>query len=269
MRDRPARRTCRLAVALLLAAAAAQAAPAPSRKVGFIGGMAKPADPQLGTQISTALEKRLLRARVPGFEFLPDGVARGRAKLKGGPINPKRMAEAGRAIGADKVLVCLITYERVRAAVEPGTSKTTTVSRDVTQYVEEVYYVEVPNPDYEEPITAAIPLGNIGPVSVSAIVGGTKVPKTIKEKRVTKKVTHEVEEPGEPPAEKPGHVLLRAGYVLLDAASGKLEKRDTVSYRNEIEAIFDAMESDEDLRRKAAESTVESLERSVVAKLGS
>lgn len=263
-----------LAAQLVLPAATAYAAPAPSRKVGFIGCLAKPGDAELGAQISESLEKRLVRARVPGFEFLPDAVARGRANLKGGPVNPQRIVAAGRAIGADKIIVCLITYKRERAATVPGQSKTTTVTRDVTQYVEEEYYTEVPNPDYEEPIEASIPIGNIGPVQFSAIVGGPKAPKTIKEKHVRRvpqkrTVSEEVEEPAEPATEKPGYVRLQAAYMVVDVASGKMEKRDTVSYLNELEAMWDAMESDKDLRRKAGESTVDSLERSVLAKLPS
>lgn len=263
-----------LAAQLALPAATAHAAPAPSRKVGFIGCLAKPDDAELGAQISESLEKRLVRARVPGFEFLPDAVARGRASLKGGPVNPQRIVAAGRAIGADKIIVCLITYKRERAATVPGQSKTTTVTRDVTQYVEEEYYTEVPNPDYEEPIEASIPIGNIGPVQFSAIVGGPKAPKTIKEKHVRRvpqkrTVSEEVEEPAEPATEKPGYVRLQAAYMVVDVASGKMEKRDAVSYLNELEAMWDAMESDRDLRRKAGESTVDSLERSVLAKLPS
>lgn len=263
-----------LAAQFVLPASTAHADPPPSRKVGFIGCLAKPDDTDLGAQISESLEKRLVRARVPGFEFLPAAVARGRANLKGGPVNPQRVAAAGRAIGADKVIVCLITYKRERASTVPGESKTTTVTRNVTDYVEEEYYTEIPNPDYEEPIEASIPIGSIGPLQFSAIVGGPKVPKTIKEKHVRRvpqkrTVSEEVAEPAEPDTEKPGYVRLQAAYMIIDVASGKMEKRDAVSYLNELEAMFDSMESDTDLRRKAGESIVDSLERSVLAKLQS
>lgn len=256
---------------LVVSASAAFAEP-PPRKVGFIGCLAKPDAVDIGAQMSESLEKRLLRARVPGFEFLPDAVAKGRANLKGGPINPQRITAAGRAIGADKVVVCLITYMRRRAETVQGEAKTTTVSREVTDYVEETYYTEVENPDYEPPIEAAIPLGNIGPVQVSALVGGPTSPKTIKEKHVrrvpvTRKISEDVTEAPPPATEKNGLVRLQAAYMIVDVASGKAEKRDTVSYVNELEAIFDSMESDKDLRRKAGESTVESLEKSVLAKL--
>lgn len=263
-----------LATWFILPAATAHADPIPFRKVGFIGCLAKPDATELGAQISESLEKRLVRTRVPGFEFLPDAVARGRANLKSGPINPQRVVAAGRAIGADKIIVCLITYKRERAETVPGEAKTTTVTRDVTQYSEEVYYTEIPNPDYEEPITAAIPIGNIGPLRFSALVGEGKVPKTIKQKHVrrvptTRKVSEEIAEPAEPDTEKPGYVRLQAAYMIIDVASGKMQNRDTVSYLNELEPVFDAMESDKDLRRKAGESTVDSLERSILAKLPS
>lgn len=261
-----------LVAQLVLPTATARAEPNPSRKVGFIGCMAKPDDIELGAQISESLEQRLVRARVAGFEFIPGAVARGRASLKGGPINPQRIATAGRAIGADKVVVCLITYTRQRAETVQGEAKTTTVSRDVTDYVEETYYTEVENPDYEPPIQAAIPLGNIGPVQISALVGGPKSPKTIKEKHVRRvpqkrTVSEEVTEAPPPATEKNGFVRLQAAYMIVDVASSKMENRDAVSYVNELEAIFDSMESDKDLRRKAGESTVDSLERSVLAKL--
>jgi hypothetical protein len=245
--------------------------PALSRKVGFIGCMAKPGDVELGAQISDALEQRLVRARVAGIEFLPDAVARGRASLKGGPINPQRIVAAGRAIGADKVVVCLITYKRQRAETVQGEAETRMVSRDVTDSVEETYYTEVENPDYEPSMEAAIPLGNIGPVRISAIVGTPTSPKTIKEKhvrRVPRKrtVSEEVTDAPPPATEKNGFVRLQAAYMIVDVASGKVEKRDAVSYLNELEAMFDSMESDKDVRRKAGESTVDSLERSILAK---
>ncbi|TBR24855.1 hypothetical protein EPO15_03240 [bacterium] len=235
--------------------------------------MSKPEDAELGSQISKSLEKRLVRARVPGFEFVPEAVARGRASFKGGPVNPQRIVAAGHAIGADKVIVCLITYKRERAATAPGETKTRTVTRDETEYVEEVYYKEIPNPDYEEPISAAIPMGNIGPVQFSAILGTPKTPKTIQEKHVRRipqkrRISEQVEETAEA-TEKPGYVRLQATYIIVDVASGKMENRDSVSYFNELEAVFDSMESDKDLRSKAGESTVESLERSVLAKLPS
>lgn len=264
-----------LAARFVLTAAPARAEPASSLKVGFIGCLAKSDDAELGTQITESLETRLVREHTPGFEFLRDAAAKARAKLKGGPINPQRVADAGRAIGADKIIVCLVTYKRERAATVPGTSKTETVSREVTDYVEEEYYTEVPNPDYEEPVTATLPVGRIGPVGLFVNVGvGDKTPKTIREKHVrrvprTKTVSEEVTEPADAPTEKPGSVRLRAAYLIIDAASGKTEKRDTVSYLNELEPIFDSMESDQDLRRKAAESTVDSLERSILAKLPS
>lgn len=269
----PAAISTAFAAQLLLTSPKAHAAPAPSRKVGFIGCMAKPEDAELGSQISKSLEKRLVRARVPGFEFVPEAVARGRASLKGGPVNPQRIVAAGQAMGADKVIVCLITYKRERAATAPGETKTRTVTRDETQYVEEVYYKEVPNPDYEEPLTAAIPMGNIGPIQFSALLGTPKTPKTIQEKHVRRvpqkrRISEQVAETAEA-TEKPGYVRLQASYIIVDVASGKMENRDTVSYFNEIAAIFDSMESDKDLRSKAGESTVASLERSVLAKLPS
>ena len=263
-----------LAALFVLPAATACADQAPSRKIGFIGCMAKPDDVDLGTQISESLEQRLVRTHAAGFEFLPDAVARGRASLKGGPINPQRIVAAGRAIGADKVVVCLITYKRQRAETVQGEAKTKMVSREVTDYVEETYYTEVENPDYEPPIQAAIPLGNIGPVKISALVGGPSSPKTIKEKHVRRvpqkrTVSDEVTEAPPPAEEKSGFVRLQAAYLIVDVASGKIETRDAVSYLNELEAIFDSMESDKDLRRKAGESTVDSLERSVLVKLAS
>lgn len=244
----------------------------PARKVGFIGCLAKPDAAELGVQISESLEQRLGRARAPGVEFLTDVVGPARAKLKGGPVNPHRIAETGRALGADKVIVCLMTYQRRRAETIKGEAKTEIVSRDETQYVEETYYTEVENPDYEPSISAAIPLGNIGPVQISGIISGPKSPKTIKEKHVrrvpvTKRVSQEVTGLAEPDTEKPGFVKLQAGYMIIDAVSGKTEKRDTVSYVYDIEAMFDAMEDDKDLKRKAAESTVDSLEKSILAKL--
>lgn len=271
--DRSSRAAVPAALAALLAVPAARAGAAAPVKVGFIGCLAKAGDAALGKEISESLETRLAREHVTGFEFLPDAAERARAKLKGGPVNSQRVAEAGRAIGADKVIVCLVTYRRERAATVPGTAKTETVSREVTDYVEEEYYTEVPNPDYEEPVTASVPVGRIGPVGLFVNVGGgDKTPKTIREKHVrrvprTKTVSEEVTEPADAPTEKPGTVRLRAAYLILDAASGKTEKRDTVSYLNELEPIFDSMESDDDLRRKAAESTVDSLERSILAKL--
>lgn len=263
-----------LVAQFVLPATTARADPAPSRKVGFIGCMAKPDDVELGAKISESLEQRLVRAHVAGFEFLPDAVARGRASLKGGPINPQRIVAAGRAIGADKVVVCLITYKRQRAETVQGEAKTTTVSRDVTNYVEETYYTEVENPDYEPSIQAAIPLGNIGPVRISALMGGSKSPKTIKAKHVRyvpqkRTVSEEVTEAPPPATEKNGFVRLHAAYMIVDVASGKVEKQDAVSYLKELEAIFDFMESDKDLRRKASESTVDSQERSVLAKFSS
>lgn len=260
-----------IAGVIVLIAATARADPAPALKVAFIGCLAKPDATDLGTQISESLETRLVRARVPGFEFIPDAVARGRASLKAGPINPQRVVAAGRAIGADKIIMCLITYKRESAATVAGESKTTMVSRDVTSYVEETYYTEVENPDYEPSMEAAIPLGNIGPVQISAIVGTPKIAKTIKEKHVRRvpqkrTVSDEVVETGDS-SEKPGTVRLQAAYMIIDVASGKTEKRDTVSYLNELEAIFDSMESDKDVQRKAGESTVDSLEKSVLAKL--
>jgi hypothetical protein len=256
---------------LLAAPPAARAELAP-RKVGFIGCLAKPDAADVGIQISESLEQRLARARAPGVEFLKNIVGPARAKLKGGPVNPQRLAEAGRALGADKVIVCLMTYQRQRAETIKAEAKTYIVSRNETEYVEEVYYTEVDNPDYEPPLSAAIPLGSIGPVQVSAILSGPKSPKTIKEKHVrrvpkTKRVTQEVTEDAEPDTEKPGFVRLQAGYMILDAASGKTEKRDTVSYVYDIEPMFDAMENDKDLKRKAAESTVDSLEKSILAML--
>lgn len=264
-----------LAARFVLTAASARAETAASLKVGFIGCLAKPDDAELGTQISESLEKRLVREQLRGFEFVQDAVAKARASLKGGPISPRRVTDAGRAIGADKIIVCLVTYKRERAATVPGTAKTTTVSRDVTEYVEEEYYTQVENPDYEEPMTASVPVGRIGPVGLFVNVGGgAKTPKTIREKHVrrvprTKTVSEEVTEPADAPTEKPGSVRLRAAYLIIDAASGKTETRDTVGYLNELEPIFDSMESDKDLRRKAAESTVDGLERSILAKLPS
>lgn len=264
-----------LTVRFVLPAASARAEPSASLKVGFIGCLAKPDDAELGTQISESLEKRLVREQLRGFEFVQDAVAKARASLKGGPISPRRVTDAGRAIGADKIIVCLVTYKRERAATVPGTAKTTTVSRNVTEYVEEEYYTEVENPDYEEPMTASVPVGRIGPVGLFVNVGGgAKTPKTIREKHVrrvprTKTVSEEVTEPADAPTEKPGSVRLRAAYLIINAASGKTETRDAVGYLNELEPIFDSMESDRDLRRKAAESTVDGLERSILAKLPS
>jgi hypothetical protein len=255
----------------MLAALAAHAEPAPSRKVGFIGCLSKPADAELGAQISESVEKLLVLERVPDLEFLPDAVGRARAKLKGGPVNPQRVAEAGRALGADKVVVCLMTYSRERAAVEPGKEKTTNVSQDVTDYEEETYYQEVPNPDYEPPVQANIPIGRAGPVGFFVTVGGKGQPKTIQEKHVRRvpvhhTVNHEVTETG-PETEKSGYIRLRASYVIMDAASGKIEERDTVSYVNELQPMWDGMETDQDARRAAAESTVASLEHGILEKL--
>lgn len=257
-----------IALTLVLALAAPALA---ARKVAFAGCLAKHEDAELGDQISDSLEQRLLRAGAPDFEFVPDAVSKARASLKGGPVNPDRIAQAGRAMGADEVVVCLITYKRERAATVTGEAKTTTLKRDVTEYVEEEYYVDVPNPDYEPPMSANIPVGRAGPVTFFVTVGEKAQPRTIREKHVrrvpqTKTLSTEYTEPGEE-TEKPGYVRLRAGYLIMDAATRKVLLRDTVSYVNELAAMWDSMETDKDVKSKAADSVVDGLEHGILAKL--
>lgn len=265
-------RPFRLASAALALLLPARAHAAAARKVAFLGCLAKAEDGPLGQDMSQALERRLVSARVAGFEFLPHLLGPAREKLRGGPVNPARLAKVGRELGADTVLVCLVSYQREHAQDVPATSKTVRLASEKTDYIEETYYEEVPNPDYEPPTAVPIPLGKAGNVSFNLVLGGAQQPRTIKEKHVrriprTRTVYTDVVEPDRPASEKPGFVRLRAAYVVMNAASGKVETRDTVSYYKEIEPFFDAVESEDELKQKAADAAVADLQRSILDKL--
>lgn len=158
-----------------------------ARKVGFLGCMARPDDTYLAKQISESLEKRLLGDHLDGYEFLHDGVSRGRNRLSAGQITGERIAATGRVLGADKVILCLITFDR----------------REPAAYTE-----------------------------------GDR-----------------------------GSIELQAGFMIYDTATGALEKRETLTYHNDLDSESDAKTPEVEIRRKAIDTTLDNLERSLLAKL--